>query len=489
VTWYVRFGREVKLRSSSRRRLGALTVAVTLVALGLSACLPPAPGTPARITTDPPLFPEFQTGVLDYVVRCDPNIPVAVHVTAPTSTFVSVAGHYPRGGIFGESVTQRVGQRFDIQVNTDPSSDVHSTYHVRCLPSDFPSWSAQRNGTPEAAFFATTLLSAPNTGKNYSAVFDTNGVPIWWLRDKTGTFMLTPLPGQHLGTIAGDLVEYDLNGQVVQRFSPVGGSDFHEVIRLANGNYVMATQALQPCDLTSWGLSASENCINHVFEELQPPATLGGTPTVVWQWDASQHISVTETTANWRSVNVGFFDPYHVNSIEDSGDGYIISFRHLDAVYKIDKATGNIVWKLGGVPRAESLQIVGDALNGTSGQHDARLLSDGTVSIHDNGTGPLRQPRVIRYAIDATDKTATLVQEVRDSAVTSSTCCGSARRLPGGDWVVGWGSTPLITENRPDGSEVFRLTGTFVYRGVPILPGEFTADEFRAGMDVQYQSG
>lgn len=476
-------------RSRPRRRLGAVTVAVALVAFGLSACLPPPSGAPTSITTDPPLFPAFQSGVLDYVVRCDPNTPVAVHVTSPVDTYVSVAGRYPRGGVYGVSVPQRVGQQFTMRVTTDATHDVSTLYHVRCLPPDFPAFSAQRNGQPQAAFFATTLLSAPNTGQNYSAVFDTNGVPVWWLKNKTGTFMLTPLPGQHLGTVAGDLVEYDLSGQVVQQFSPVGGSDFHEVIRLANGNYVMATEAVQPCDLTSWGLTAAESCINHVFEELQPPATPGGTPTVVWQWDTSQHIPVTETASTWRQVSLGFYDPYHVNSIEDAGDGFIISFRHLDAVFKIDKATGNIVWKIGGSPRAESLQLVNDPLNGTSGQHDARLLPDGTISIHDNGSGPMRQPRVIRYAIDMTNKTATLVEELRDSAVTSSFCCGSARRLPGGDWVVGWGGTPLITENRPDGSEVFRLSGTFVYRGVPILPGEFTADQFRAGMDAQYQSG
>ena len=107
------------VRSRSPRRLGAGMLAVALVALGLSACLPPTSGTPARITTDPPLFPAFQTDVLDYVIRCDPNTPMAVHVTSPTDTYVSVAGRYPRGGVYGEWVTQQVGQQFTIRVTTD----------------------------------------------------------------------------------------------------------------------------------------------------------------------------------------------------------------------------------------------------------------------------------------------------------------------------------------------------------------------------------
>jgi hypothetical protein len=429
--------------------------------------------------------------VTDYVNRCDPSNPTAVHVTTPNGTLVSVNRTYPRGGVFGVWVPQQVGHSFTIAVTTDPTNDLTTIYHVRCLPPDFPTWSATRTGQTQAAFYSTTLLQPP-AATSYSVVFDNNGVPIWWLKNRTGTFLLTPLPGQHFGTIAsGVLQEYDLNGQLVQSFGTVSGpTDFHEVIRLANGDYVMATAVLQPCDLTSWGYTASETCINHVVEELQPPAAPGDPPTVVFSWDTSQHIPVTETGTEWRDVHPpGFFDPYHINAIEDAGDGFILNFRHLDAAYKIDKATGNIDWKLGGTPRPESLQLVGDPLNGVDGQHDARLLPDGTVTMHDNGTngnGPPRQPRVVRYSIDTVNRTATLVEQMHDDAVTFSQCCGSARKLPGGDWVVGWGSTPLITENRPDGSEVFRLTGTFVYRAIPLLPGQFTASEFRDGMDAQY---
>jgi hypothetical protein len=81
-----------------------------------------------------------------------------------------------------------------------------------------------------------------------------------------------------------------------------------------------------------------------------------------------------------------------------------------------------------------------------------------------------------------------LVEDVRDFDVPSSICCGSARRLPGGNWVTGWGGTDTITENGPDDTRVFRLRTPFVYRGIPLLPGQFTAAEFRAGMDAQFAS-
>jgi arylsulfotransferase ASST len=262
------------------------------------------------------------------------------------------------------------------------------------------------------------------------------------------------------------------------------------VILLPNGNYALATVQPQVCDLTSWGLGVAETCLDHVFQELSP---LGA---VVGSWDTSSDIPPSETTQPWRDVNLNFpagtvYDPWHYNSIEWTGDGFVISFRHLDAVYKIDAvaSTGSVVWKLGGTPRVESLDVIDDPLDGFSGQHDARWHSDGSVTLHDNGTngtGPMRQPRAVRYAIDISAGTATLVEDVRDAGITSSFCCGSTRRLSTGNWVTGWGGSAETTENAPDGTRVFRLRTAFVYRTVPLESGELDRSDLRAGMDTQY---
>ena len=207
---------------------------------------------------------------------------------------------------------------------------------------------------------------------------------------------------------------------------------------------------------------------------------------------------MSETTPAWiaeqkNDVTNGIYDPWHYNSIEPTADGYILSFRHLDAIYRItNTVAGPIQWKLGGTARSESLSIVDDPLGGTSGQHDARLLPDGSVSLFDNGTlglGPRRPPRALRYVIDTQAKTATFAGALDDSEVGSSGCCGSARLLPGGDIVAGWGGTPQIAEYAPDGTRLFRISGTFVYRGTPLLPGQFTAQQFRDGMDAQFAAG
>jgi hypothetical protein len=252
---------------------------------------------------------------------------------------------------------------------------------------------------------------------------------------------------------------------------------------------VLATLEPLTCDLRPWGLPEGSDCVNHVFQELTPQGE------VVWEWGAAEHIPVTETTPGpWRRFEVfpGVYDPWHYNSLELDGDGFIISFRHLDAVYKVDRSTGAIDWKLGGSERAESLTIRDDPLGGFSGQHDARVLPDGTVSVYDNrtlGQGGAGRPRVVTYRIDEAARTATRLAQLRDPEVSESFCCGSARALPSGGWIVGWGGTNRATEYAPDRSRVYRLRfspGAIMYRVVPLLPGEYSARQFRRGMDVQY---
>jgi len=476
-----------------RSRVAAACLAATLVAIGLAACNPVKgpPPEPPVISTTPALFPAFQSDVFDYVNRCDPNTPTNVQVDAPAGTFVSVNGSPPSNGQFSVAVPQSIDEQFTIDVTIGGNT---TTHHVRCLPTDFPTFTVQQNGPTQAQFYATSLVQGFGS-PNYPVVFDNNGVPVWWLPRKP-TFLLQPFANGNFAVmnLGGGMEEYNLNGQKVRSVNAVGGpTDFHEVLLLQNGHYVMATAQNVPCVLTSWGLGAtSRTCIDHVFQEIDPAS-----PTVpVWTWDTSAHIPVSETADAWIAEETSqartAYDPWHYNSIESTGDGFILSFRHLDAVYRIDKTLGTVVWKLGGKPRTESLSIVNDPLNGIDSQHDARLLPDGSVTLFDNGTngqGPSRQPRNVRYVIDTQAKTATFAGALTDSEVGSSGCCGSTRLLPGGNIVTGWGGTPQIAEYAPDGTRLFRISGTFVYRGTPLLPGQFTAQQFRDGMDAQFAAG
>ena len=150
----------------------------------------------------------------------------------------------------------------------------------------------------------------------------------------------------------------------------------------------------------------------------------------------------------------------------------ILSFRQLDAIYTINRPTGAIVWKLGGIHTSKSLRVLNDPEGSypLGGQHDPRLLPDGTISIyrqlHGSGTG---RPRVVRYQIDEEAKTARLVESFADPTATASPCCGSARLLPSGDWLVSWGGLKFTGGLQLQGSERLQapVSGWIQLPGVP----------------------
>jgi hypothetical protein len=454
---------------------------------------PPPPPEDPEISAQPALYPAFDRGVSDYVSRCQPENPVRLSVTAPPGTTVAVDGRPAQGGTFTEDVAVSSGQRFSFTVNE--SGGPSSTHHVRCLPLDFPEFTSERLGPTQSEWYIVTpsIGSAPaGTSNKFVAIFDSTGVPIWWMRERRNAPLdakLLPngnLIWLHLDRHTGD--EHLLDGTLVRRLRTVGdGADHHDVQLLPNGNYLMAKYYNRPgVDLTFCGGSADATIQDNQIQEITPAGQL------VWSWNAYDHLPlVSELSPAWyNACTQAFPDVYHFNSVAYDGDGLVISMRHEDAVYRIDTANGAVDWKLGGTTTADSLTVVNDpaATSGTGifgGQHDARIYGDGTL--HDNGTRRNRPPRSVRYTLDETANTATLVEEVTDPLAPNSGCCGGSRKLPGGNWVMSWGQNPLVTELTPAGDRVFKLTfagGLFSYRANPVPFGTLSPSAVRGGMDT-----
>src|SRR5437868_412958 len=147
---------------------GVSTIWLTSISAGSSTL---------SITVDQGLSPNFSLAVHDYVVRCS-GTPLSVSVDAPAGYGVSVDGGALKPGAFNTTVAITTGQEFTMTVR---HSDTNSSYYVRCLPRDFThyTFTAQRPA-PFGMFALDTAL-----GK-YTAVFDTDGVPVWWMRTQSG---------------------------------------------------------------------------------------------------------------------------------------------------------------------------------------------------------------------------------------------------------------------------------------------------------------
>ena len=460
----------------------------------------------AVVTADPALRPSFRRGAPDYTVRCVPGEPVRLTIDPATGTRVGVAGRPARAGTRTVAVDLAPGRAVRLRVVRPERTRTHV---VRCLPADFPRWQVRRRGTPQARWYLVTPNLKPGPGRDlegpgYAVVLDSRGVPVWWMRRAPGPFDFDLQPDGLLSwtdyvglqPFSARFEERALDGRLVRTFATVGWeTNQHDFRVLPNGNGLLVTyRPRDRVDLSRWGGPEDATVMDGEVQEIDPQGRL------VWSWSTKDHIPLGEAR-RWlpsliarpavvREDGRPMYDVAHVNSLDVRGGLLVISARYLDAAYGIDRATGAIRWKLGGTKRAESLAIEGDPYGSDpfGGQHDARLAPDGrSLTLYDNQTRRPRAPRAVQYRLDLAARRAKLVRDVRFGRVPESKCCGSTRRLAGGNWVTSWGDTPWVTEQRPSGRWVltirFRDTRA-TYRAVPVEPGRLSAAGLRAGMDA-----
>jgi hypothetical protein len=438
------------------------------------------------------LTPAFNPSVPDYTVKCS-GAPLEVSGRLAQGASISVDGDGSETGAFAASVPLAENQEFSFSLDDGTST---SEYHVRCLPADFPAWEFE-GLRPLAHQFYVVDPAIGAGGSGYAVVFDDHGVPVWWQGSNPGPIDAKFLSenGEPRITWWGQFGAADgyqirkLDGTVTHTVSAVGGStDIHELQPEPNGDYlVISYQPREHVDLTAFGGGADDTVIDAEVQEINPAGE------AVWTWNSSDHIGLSETGRWWpAALNSNPRDIVHMNAIEPIGDDAIlISLRHTDAVYKIDKATGNVIWKLGGTWTPKSLTVTNDSQGAypLGGQHDVRLQPDGTITIHDNNTNLPSPPRVVRYEINEATHTATLVEQLTDPEAPGSFCCGSARRSADGSWLMSWGGRSLVTEFNPAGERTFRLGFggvAFSYRAVAAPDNALNAAELRAGMDTMH---
>jgi hypothetical protein len=485
--------------------------ALLVVAVGAALLTPASAAGAVAISASPGLKPRFDRSVPDYVVRCNPGTPVRFTVSASDGDTVTVGNDAKRGGDFTADASLVTGASVELRVTTGGH---RSTHHVRCLPADFPAWTVHRYRRPESQWYVLTPVGNHSLG--YVAVFDARGVPLWWMHSswyapwdaklmQGGDLMWARIFSTNYGlSDDGGWEEHALDGRTVRVLQTKGTpTDFHDLEQMPNGDYLLDSYRLRSnVDLSAYGGPTDASVYDAEIQELTPDGRR------VWRWNSKNHIALSERAWSWAGVireqqgkppAERRYDLVHINSMEPDGDGIVVSARFLDAVFRIDRKTKRITWKLGGTKRPVSLDVRGDPLSSRpfGGQHDARLYSDHTLTVYDNGAsgGPpakKRPPRVVRYRIDTKKRTATLLEDLRDKAVPRSGWGGSARKLPEGNWVVNWGGTRLTSELTPSNRRVFELEfhgDRYGYRAFPVPHGRLTAQQLRKGMDAILTTG
>lgn len=238
-------------------------------------------------------------------------------------------------------------------------------------------------------------------------------------------------------------------------------TDQHEIKILNNGHVLLMSYDHQLIDMSLIvpGGNPNAEVIGLIIQELDQ------NKNVIFQWRSWDHIAITE--AIHENLTAAQVDYVHGNAIERDNDGNIlISSRHLSEISKINRSTGNFVWRLGGVHN--DFTFPNDSIK-FSYQHDIRRIANGNVTLFDNGN--YHSPsfsRAVEYQLDEVNKVATLVWEYRNSPSLYGFAMGSAQRLKNGNTLISWGSTnPNITEVTPNGNIALEMSlpaGIYTYR-------------------------
>ncbi len=508
-------------RAQRRVAEAALIFAIAALAAGTALVAPAraraqAASAGVSISTQPALQPAFSPNVYDYATRCEPAESVTVAVSDANGTPVSVDEQPVERTSFTTRLPIGGGQSYSFTVGTGAG---RATYEVRCLPANFPGYTAEESSQPQASYYLVTPSAADASAPAapYVVLFDSQGVPIWWYSETGGTPVdanLTPNgdlswdvvknaitrktpPASQFEMTAGygesgrvDLAVHNLDGTLLNTLETVGSpTDFHEGLPLADGDFLMTSYAPRTDVNLSPVFYAPGATLDASFQIVAPNGAL------VYQWDAANLITPAESRRWWTALDFGYpgvsgpiWDYQHIDSVVPDGEGYLVSLAHDDALYLINASNGSIAWKLGGTSTPQSLTIIGDpdASADFGAQSDAQVWPDGTISVFDNGIARRRPPRVLRFRIDAQSRTATLIQTITDPSIVTSPCCGSARLLPGGDWAVDWGGSQMFEELTPAGQPALRVTFAypyFSYQAVPILPGQLQLSALLTGMN------
>lgn len=224
---------------------------------------------------------------------------------------------------------------------------------------------------------------------------------------------------------------------VIDTMVPINvNGDIHDLQLAQNGNWLLATAPLDTMDLSAYTFNGQQGgvatpIVGFGVQEIDPSGNL------VFEWNSNNYINPADFY-DFYNYNPASFDYCHGNAIEEDEDGNLLfSFRHLNAIYKVNRSTGAVMWVLGGV--SSDFTFTNDL--GFSGQHDVRRLANGNYSVFDNSNmGPIpKKSRGVEYVLDTIAWTATLVNEVLHPTPSYHFAMGSYSHFENGESLLGWG--------------------------------------------------
>ena len=202
----------------------------------------------------------------------------------------------------------------------------------------------------------------------------------------------------------------------------------------------------------------------------------------IWSWNIFEHetldlsgVPPTTVVHDWTHANYLF--------LNDDESILYLNTRHLSTLYKIEKATGNVLWRFGW---DGDFTMTGDhPAPWFRFSHASKILKNGHILMYDNGNDLRNFSRAIEYEINEIDMTAKVVWEYGGpkSEMWQTLYWGDADRLPNGNTLIcagnfDKGTLSIIKEVTDAGEKVWEIlfplpdetTVYGIYNAIRIVP-------------------
>jgi hypothetical protein len=239
-------------------------------------------------------------------------------------------------------------------------------------------------------------------------------------------------------------------------------SDIHEFLITPNNTALFLSTKAVPMDLTPYGGPQDGYVQDFAIQEIDLH-----TNALLFFWDALEHIPLTDSyePASSASSTGNIWDVFHLNSVglTDSVDDILVSSRSTWTIYKINKPTGNIIWRLGG---KQSSFTIGSGAT-FSWQHDARFLPNNLISLFDDNSdgssvpGPPSHGLILQ--LDLIGMTADLYRSYYHDPNITVGSQGNVQSLANGNKFVGWGQSQYYSEFSEAGNTELNPSLNFLY--------------------------
>ena len=363
----------------------------------------PSTGAAVGVAVDPALEAVDPTVPLSRVVTLATDVPATVTATwavqdrsfraqSPESTLhrLPLIGFAP-------------GQRHQVRLTLQAPDRLPTTRAIdvvtEALPPVFPEIVLHASH-PEAMEPGDTLVGFASDGQqSYSAVFGPDGQILWLYRGPKRIWGLheavagaQPMIGVTAGS-DGAILRMDLLGQVTQRIDPIHDQGWHhEVQQLDDGSLIALSHEVvvvpefpSSYDDPDARTVDAEVLVDHVVE-LAPDGR------VVADHDLAELLPLDRIGYRSLVIEHTGIDWTHANSAEPSADGrhIVVSLRHQDAIFAIDRQQGSIAWILANPanwpPEHDALRLQqSEPFPWPYHQHAVQPGPDGRLLLFDNG--------------------------------------------------------------------------------------------------------